>query len=89
MTSFGHSVKNPKGGKGAAIWLESENQNGFKACVLEFCYGSNGTAEINWLAIQAAPVGARPGTASLDSWTTGTECETISFQQVRLCTSKY
>ena len=34
LTSFGHSVKNPKGGEGAAIWLESENQYGFKACGL-------------------------------------------------------
>ena len=67
LTSFGHSVKNPKGGEGAAIWLESENQNGFKVCVLEFSDGSSGTAEINWLAIQAAPVGAQPGTASLNS----------------------
>ena len=87
LTSFGHSVKNPKGGKGAAIWLESENQNGFKACVLEFSDGSNGTAELNWLAIQAAPVGAQLGTASLDQWTTGTECKTISFQQVSLVSS--
>ena len=89
LTSFGHSVKNPKGGEGLAIWLESENPNGFKVCGLEFSDGSNGTAEINWLAIQTAPVRAQPGTASLNSWTTGTECKTISFQQVRLYTSKY
>ena len=87
LTSFGHSVKNPKGGEGAAIWRESENQNGFKACVLEFSDAFNGTAEINWLAIQAAPVGSQPGTASMDCWTTGTESKTISFQQVRLYTS--
>ena len=55
--------------------------------MLEFSDGSNGTAGLNWLAIQAAPVGAQLGTSSLDSWTTVTECKTISFQQVRLCTS--
>ena len=71
------------------FWLESENQYGFKACVLEFSDCSSGTSERNWLAIQAAPVGAKLGTASLDSWTTGKECKTISFQQVRLYTSKY
>ena len=57
--------------------------------MLEFSDGSNGTAELNCLAIQAAPVGAHLGTASMHSWTTGTECKTISFQQVRLYTSKY
>ena len=42
------------------------------------------TAELNWLAIQAAPVQVQRGTASLDSWTTGTECKTIFFQHVSL-----
>ena len=79
LTSFGHWVKKPEGGDGDAVWLESENEYAFKACVLEFSDCSSGTAEINWLAIQAAPVRAKPGTASLDSWTTGTECKTISF----------
>ena len=86
---FGHWVKKPEGGDGSAFWLELENQYGFKECVLEFSDGSNGTAELNCLAIQAAPVGAQLGTASLNSWTTGTECKAISFQQVRLYTSKY
>ena len=52
--------------------------------MLEFSDCSSGTAELNWLAIQAASVGAQLGTASLDSWTTGTECKTISFQHVSL-----
>ena len=38
-----HWVKKPEGGDGAAFWLESENQCGFKACVLEFSDGSSGT----------------------------------------------
>ena len=89
LNLFGHWVKKPEGGDGSAFWLELENQYGFKACVLEFSDGSNGTAELNCLAIQAAPVGAQLGTASLNSWTTGTECKTTSFQQVKLYTSKY
>ena len=53
--------------------------------MLEFSDRSCGTAEINEAGnIQAALVGARPGTASLESWTTGTECKTISFQHVSL-----
>ena len=66
------------------FWLESENQYGFKARVLEFSDGSSDTAELNWLAIQAASLWAQLGTAFLDSWTIGTECKTISFQHVRL-----
>ena len=68
-------------------WNQKIKMDHFKACVLEFSDGSNGTAELNCLAIQAAPVGAQLGSASLDSWTTGTECKTISFQQVSLVSS--
>ena len=57
-TSFGHWVKKPEGGEGDAVWLESENEYAFKACVLQFSDGSSSTAELNCLAIQAAPVGA-------------------------------
>ena len=55
--------------------------------MLEFSDVSSSTEELNWLAIQAAPAGAQLETASLDSWTTGTECKTISFQQVSLVSS--
>ena len=54
LTSFGHWVKNQQGGDGAAFQLESENQYGFKACVLEFRDGSSGTGQLNSRAIQAA-----------------------------------
>ena len=33
LNLFGHWVKKPEGGDGAAFWLESENQYGFKVCV--------------------------------------------------------
>ena len=52
--------------------------------MLEFSDGSSGTGQLNSLAIQAAPAGAQLGTNSLDSWTTGTEFKTISFQHVSL-----
>ena len=41
----------------SVFWLESENQYGLKACVLEFSDGSSDTGELNWLAIQAASLG--------------------------------
>ena len=69
-------------GNGAAIWVESANKKGFSVCVLEYGNGSSGTAEVNWIALQSAPSGAQTGTASLNSWATGTECKKIYFPQV-------
>ena len=82
FASFGHSVNNPSRGNGAAIWVESEDQNQFTACVSEYGDGSNGTAEVNWIALQSVPSGAQIGTTDLNSWTTGTKCKRIDFPQV-------
>ena len=84
FASFGHSIKNQARGNGAAIWVESEDRTQFRACIYEYSNGSNSTAEINWIALQSAPKGAQLGTTSLDSWTTGTECNKIVFLQVSL-----
>ena len=85
FASFGHSVeRSPTRGNGAAIWVESEDQNQFTTCVSEYGEGSNGTAEVNWIAVQSVPSGAQIGTAYLDSWTTGTQCKRIDLHQVRI-----
>ena len=85
FASFGHSMeRGPTRGNGAAIWVESEDQNQFTTCVSEYGEGSNGTAEVNWIAVQSVPSGAQIGTANLDSWTTGTECKRIDFPQVNI-----
>ena len=83
LASVGHTVKSPTHRYGAAIWVESVSTSGFTACVLEFGDGSNGTAEVNWIALQSAPRQSQLGTASLKTWTTGTECQKIYFQKVR------
>ena len=83
FASFGHSLNNQARGNGAAIWVEAADRTQFRACIYEYSYGSNSTAEINWIALQSAPKGAQLGTTSLDSWTTGTECKKIYFPQVR------
>ena len=75
-------MKSPTRGNGAAIWLESVKKTGFRICVLEFEDGSNGTAEVNWIAVQPVLSGTQIGTTSLGSWTTGTECKRIDFPQV-------
>ena len=85
FASFGHSVERSlTRGNGAAIWVESEDQNQFTTCVSEYGEGSNGTAEVNWIAVQSVPSGAQTGTADLDSWTTGTQCKRIDFPQVSI-----
>ena len=62
--------------------MESVDNSGFKACILEYSDGSNNTAEVNWIAIQSAPSGAKKGTTSLSDWSTGTKCIRVNFQQV-------
>ena len=82
LASVGHTIKSQSPRGGAAIWVEDVVANGFTACVVEFGDGSNGTKEVNWIAVQSAPSGSQIGTASLNSWTTGTECKRIDLQQV-------
>ena len=71
-------------GNGAAIWVESVNNKAFTVCVLEYGDGSSGASQVNWMALQSVPAGAQLGTASLNSWTTGTKCKRIAFEKVRL-----
>ena len=82
LATLGRSIKSPTRGNGGAIWVESVDNSGFKACILEYSDGSNNTAEVNWIAIQSAPSGAKKGTASLSDWSTGTKCKRVNFQQV-------
>ena len=82
LASVGHTVKNQTPRNGAAVWVEAVTANKFTACVLEFGNGSNKTVEVNWFSFQAPLRGSQIGTSSLKSWTTGTECKRIDFQQV-------
>ena len=52
---------------GAAVWVESEDQSQFRACIYEYSDGSNAAAELNWIALESAPSEAKLGTTSLDS----------------------
>ena len=82
LASVGHTEKSKNPRNGAAVWVEGVKTSGFTACVVEFGDSSNGTKEVNWIAVQSTPSGSQIGTASLNSWTTGTECKRIDFQQV-------
>ena len=82
FASKSRKVKSPIRGNGAASWVESINRKNFTICVQEFGHGSNATAEVNWIALQSAPVGSQLGTSSFISWTTGTLCKRIAIQQV-------
>jgi len=84
LASVGHTVKSQKPRNGAAVWVEAVTASEFTVCVLEFGNGSNRTVEVNWLSFQASLRGSQIGTTSLNSWTTGTECKRIDFQQVEI-----
>ena len=88
LASLGHSERKPGQTNGAAIWVESSKNNGFRVCILEYGEGSNRTAELNWVALQSSPPGAQVGSTSIKSWTTGTVCKKIGFKQVRNYYSK-
>ena len=87
LASVGHTVKSQTPRNGAAVWIETVKASEFTACVLEFGTGSNRTVEVNWLSFQAPLRGSQSGTTSLNSWTTGTECKKIDFQQVIIALS--
>ena len=83
LASLSYSERKPDQTNGAAIWVESSKNNGFRVCILEYGEGSNRTAELNWVAFQSVPPGAQVGSTSMKSWTTGTVCKKIGFKQVR------
>ena len=84
FASVGHTEKSQRPRNGAAIWVEAVTASEFTVCVLEFGNGSNKTVEVNWLSFQASMRGSQIGTSSFNSWTTGTECKRIYFQQVSI-----
>jgi len=81
LVSVGHTVKSQTPRNGAAVWVEAVKESEFTVCVLEFGNGSNRTLEVSWLSFQGSLGGSQIGTTSLNSWTTGTECKRIDFQQ--------
>ncbi|CAH3173842.1 unnamed protein product [Porites lobata] len=82
--SKSHATKSSTRGNGAAIWVESVNNKAFTVCILEYGDGSSGTSQVNWMALQSVPTDAQLGTASLNSWTTGTKCKRIAFEKLFL-----
>ncbi|CAH3153756.1 unnamed protein product, partial [Porites evermanni] len=82
--SKSHATKSSTRGNGAAIWVESVNNKEFTVCVLEYGDGSSGTSQVNWMALQSVPTGAQLGTASLNSWSGGTNCKRIAFEKLFL-----
>ncbi|CAH3043550.1 unnamed protein product [Porites lobata] len=77
-----HATKSSTGRNGAAVWVESVNNNEFTVCALEYGDGSSKTTKISWMALQSVPVGAQLDTVSLDSWTTGIKCKRIAFEKL-------
>lgn len=85
FASVGHTEKSQNPRNGAAVWVEDVTKSGFTACVVEFGDSSNGTKEVDWIAVQTALYESQIGTKSLSSWTACTECERIDFKQNSGC----
>ena len=85
FVSFSHTSAGSR--SGASVWVRTVTSRGFTACLLELGKGSNGTAQVNWLAFQDAPQGAQHGSVDFDKWTAGTQCKRVDFPQV--CASFY
>lgn len=81
LASVGHTTKSQTPRNGAAIWVEAVTASEFTVCVLEFGNGVNRTMEVNWLSFQGSLGGSQVSSTSLNSWTTGTVCKRIDFQQ--------
>ena len=70
----------------AVNWAELVTKDGFTAC-----FETSGPSEfarnitIQWLAYNAVPNRGLEGTENIPYWTTGTQCETVTFlNRVRL-----
>ena len=83
LASIGHTEKSQNPRNGAAVWVEDVKASEFTVCVVEFGEGSNMSAQVDWVAFDTSPPNSQTGTASLNTWTTGTECKRVDFQQVR------
>ena len=83
FASIGYTVKSSLPLNSATLWDESVTTSGFKVCVLEYGKGSNESAEVNWVAFQSTPYGSQFGSITFNYVTTGTQCKSISFTQIR------
>ena len=68
-------------------WVEDVDEMNFTVCVTEAGRNerkSGDFATIDWLAFQGAPNGGVSGRVDMDTWWTGTSCETVNLPSVRL-----
>ena len=82
LASISHENKSLSVHDSAVVWTTDVTQNSFRICVLESGLGTNGSAVVNWIAFRGTPSGALDGTASFNSFTSGTKCERVDFAQV-------
>ena len=68
----------------AFIWVEDVTTSGFRACLVLGGQGNGGNTTIDWFAFQGSQSGVYDGAASFSLFTTGTQCKTETFPQVRL-----
>ena len=66
----------------AVVWTAGVTRSSFRVCMMETGVGTNGSADVNWLAYQGTPTGMLGGVASFATFTSGTKCKRVDFAQV-------
>ncbi|XP_068741931.1 uncharacterized protein [Montipora capricornis] len=82
FVSIGHEDKTSNSVRDSAVvWTTGVTRINFRVCVLESGPGTNGSFVVNWIAFRGTPSGALNGTASFNTFTSGTKCQRIDFIQ--------
>jgi len=66
----------------SAMFVQSVTTRGFKVCIRETGFGTNGTGVVDWLAFQTNSQIIQ-GAVTIDGvWTTQSKCNKVAFKQV-------
>lgn len=65
------------------LWVEDVKYDRFTACVVEGGPGSGDNFTIDWFAVQGPQTGAEHDKTSFNQFTTGSQCNRVTFKNVR------
>ena len=65
------------------VWVEDIRFDRFKACVVEGGRGNGDNFTIDWFALQGPQTGVQQGETMFSRFTTGSQCNRVTFPKVR------
>ena len=65
------------------LWVEDVKYDRFKAYVVEGGQGAGDNFTIDWFAVQGPQTGAEHGKTPFSKFTTGSQCNRVTFKKVR------